>query len=71
MKKVMETKEKFESKEEVEGFLGGWLEELRMEEIDTTYSGELFARLMEITKDDAQNMVRNEGINREDVVPMW
>ena len=26
------------------------------------YSGELFARLIEITKDDAQKLVRNEGI---------
>ena len=26
------------------------------------YSGELFARLMEVTKDDAQKLVRNEGL---------
>ena len=62
VKKVMDTKEKFESRAEVEKCLGDWLEEPKMDEIYAAYSGELFARLMEITKDDAQKMVRNEGI---------
>ena len=31
-------------------------------EVWDKYSGELFARLMEITKDDAQKLVRNEGM---------
>ena len=50
VKKVMETKEKLESKEDVEELLGSWVEEPRMEEVYTTYSGELFARLMEIKR---------------------
>ena len=31
------------------------------EDVWTRFSGELFARLMEVTKDDAQKLVRNEG----------
>ena len=35
------------------------------DELREKYSGELFARLMEITKDDAQKLVRNEGLKSE------
>jgi hypothetical protein len=36
--------------------------DLHNEEMYTKYSGELYARLMEVTKDDAQKMVRNGGM---------
>ena len=55
---VMDLKNKdFDDMEEIKKHV-----ELIGEGTWTKYSGELFARLMEITKDDAQKLVRGEGV---------
>jgi len=51
---ITDLKKKYDEKEGIRGYLDS--------ELYAKYSAELYARLMEVTKDDAQKMVRNGGM---------